>query len=198
LLNDWSARDLQAWEYQPLGPFLSKSFVTTISPWLVTLEALGPFRRAQAPRPEGDPAPLPHLFSAADQAAGAFDIEIEVAIHTAEARRRGLPAQTLSKVDARQLYWTPAQLIAHHASNGCNLNPGDLLGTGTISSDEPGSVGSMMELTVSGREPVMLATGETRGFLEDGDEVVFTAHCRRDGAATIGFGECRGRVVPAR
>ena len=198
LLNDWSARDLQAWEYQPLGPFLAKSFVTTISPWLVTLEALGPFRRAPLARPEGDPAPLPYLTSAADQASGAFDIAIEVAIHTAEARRRGLPPERLSRVQALDLYWTPAQLIAHHASNGCNLNPGDLLGTGTISTADPGAVGSMMELSVGGRAPIPLATGETRSFLEDGDEVVMTAQCRREGAAPIGFGECRGRVAPAR
>ena len=198
LLNDWSARDLQAWEYQPLGPFLSKSFVTTVSPWLVTLEALAPFRRPQPARPEGDPAPLPYLFDAGDQAAGAFDIEVEVALLSAEARRQGKPADVLSRVQALDLYWTPAQMLAHHASNGCNLNPGDLLGTGTISAPSPGGVGSMMELTVSGREPVRLSTGETRTFLEDGDEVIMTAHCRAPGAAAIGFGECRGRIGPAR
>ena len=198
LLNDWSARDLQAWEYQPLGPFLSKSFVTTVSPWLVTLEALAPFRRPQLPRPEGDPAPLPYLSSAADQASGAFAIEVEVALLSAEARRQGRSPDVLSRVQALDLYWTAAQMLTHHASNGCNLNPGDLLGTGTISAPAPGGVGSMMELTIGGREPGRLSTGETRAFLEDGDEVIMTAHCHADGAAPIGFGECRGRIGAAR
>jgi fumarylacetoacetase len=197
LLNDWSARDLQAWEYQPLGPFLAKSFVTTVSPWVVTTEALAPFRKAQGQRPEGDPAPLPYLWSDADQATGAFDIEVEVWLTTARMREQGLPAHRLSKVTALDLYWTAAQMLAHHTSNGCDLRPGDLLGTGTISSPRPGDVGSLMELSVGGREPVALPTGETRTFLEDGDELAFTGRCSAAGAVSIGFGDCRGRVEPA-
>ena len=197
LLNDWSARDVQGWEYQPLGPFLAKSFATSISPWIVTPEALAPFRCAQPPRPEGDPRPLPYLWDDADQAGGALDLELDVLLLTPAMRERGDAPRQLSQGTARDLYWTPAQLVAHHASGGCNLQPGDLLGTGTISGGKPGSFGSLLELTVGGREPLRLPGGEERRFLEDGDEVILRARARREGYASIGLGECRGRVVPA-
>jgi fumarylacetoacetase len=197
LLNDWSARDVQAWEYQPLGPFLGKSFFTTVSPWVVTPEALAPFRTAQAPRPEGDPAPLPYLLDAHDQAAGALDIELEVFLLTEGLREKGLPAHRLSAGSARHLYWTVAQLVAHHASGGCNLRPGDIFGTGTISGPDESALGSLLEISAGGRRPITLASGETRRFLEDGDTVIMRAHCRREGFATIGFGEGRGTIAPA-
>jgi fumarylacetoacetase len=187
LLNDWSARDVQAWEYQPLGPFLAKNFATSISPWVVSPEALAPFRVAQAARADGDPAPLPYLLDARDQAQGALDIELMVS----------LQSQPVSTSSARHLYWTAAQLVTHHASNGCNLRPGDLLGTGTISGPGPESLGSLLEITQGGKAPVTLASGSTRTFLEDGDEVTMTARARREGYASIGFGEVRGRVLPA-
>lgn len=197
LLNDWSARDLQAWEYQPLGPFLAKSFATTISPWIVTPEALAPFRRAQAPRPEGDPPPLPYLLDEADQAAGALELDLYVAIRTEAMRTAGLPPHRLSRSAARHLYWTPAQLVAHHASNGCPLRPGDLLGTGTISGPDAGSQGSLLELSEGGKKPVTLPSGETRVFLEDHDELILSARAQADGYAAIGFGPCVGRIRPA-
>jgi fumarylacetoacetase len=197
LLNDWSARDIQGWEYQPLGPFLGKSFLTTISPWVVTPEALAPFRIAQAKRPAGDPEPLPHLFAASDQASGALDIGLEVSLMTPGLASKGLPPHQLSTGNARHLYWTVAQLVAHHSSNGCNLRPGDIFGTGTISGPTAAELGSLLEITLGGRQPVTLASGETRRFLEDGDTVIMRAHCRRDGVARIGFGECRGTVVAA-
>ena len=197
LLNDWSARDIQAWEYQPLGPFLAKSFATTISPWIVTQEALAPFRKPQAPRPESDPRPMAHLWSDADQAAGAFDVSLEVLIETAAMRERGLPPERLSRGTSTDLYWTAAQMVAHHSSNGCNLNAGDLFGSGTISGPSPDSFGSLLELSQGGRKPIELASGESRRFLEDGDEVIFRASCSRDGFASIGFGECRARILPA-
>jgi fumarylacetoacetase len=195
LLNDWSARDIQAWEYQPLGPFLAKSFHTSISPWIVTPEALAPFRAAQAPRPEGDPAPLPHLFDARDQEQGALDIGFEVALLTERMRAAGAAPYVLSRVNARALYWTVAQMVAHHSSNGCNLRPGDLFGSGTVSGYDPSSYGSLLEITRGGREPVSLPNGEVRRFLEDGDEVIFRARCEGAGKVSIGFGECRGRIV---
>ena len=197
LLNDWSARDLQAWEYQPLGPFLAKSFATTISPWIVTPEALAPFRAAQPERPAGDPQPLPYLLDETDQREGALDLELEVLLLTAAMRERGLAPHRLSLGTSTTLYWTAAQILTHHASNGCNLNPGDLLGTGTISSPTPGGYGSLLEITGGGREPVRLASGETRRFLDDGDEVILRARARRDGCAPIGFGECRAAILPA-
>jgi fumarylacetoacetase len=197
LLNDWSARDIQAWEYQPLGPFLGKSFFTTISPWVVTPEALAPFRMAQAPRPEGDPAPLPYLLDAADQAAGALDIELEVFLLTPGLKSKGFGPQRLSVGNARHLYWTVAQLVTHHSSGGCNLRAGDLFGTGTISAPEDGGLGSLLEISAGGRRPIELPSGETRRFLEDGDTVVMRARCRRQGFATIGLGECRGTIAPA-
>ena len=197
LLNDWSARDIQGWEYQPLGPFLAKSFHTTISPWIITPEALAPFRAPQPPRPPGDPAPLPYLSDAADQAAGALDLELEVLLITPAMRRQKLSPHRLSIGSSLDLYWTPAQLVAHHASNGCNLNPGDLLGTGTISGPTAESCGSLLEITQGGRAPLTLPSGEERRFLEDGDEIVLRARARRPGAAPIGFGACKGLVVPA-
>jgi len=191
LLNDWSARDIQGWEYQPLGPFLGKSFCTTVSPWIVTPEALAPFRIAQPSRADGDPAPLDYLLDVNDQQAGALDLDLEVTLRT--------PGQTphrLAVGNARHLYWTPAQLVAHHASNGCNLQPGDLFGTGTISSPTPDGYGSLLELTQGGRAPITLPSGQTRRFLEDGDELALHAHARRDGFVSIGFGDCRGTVTP--
>jgi fumarylacetoacetase len=195
LLNDWSARDIQAWEYQPLGPFLSKNFFSTISPWIVTPEALVPFRIAQPARPEGDPAPLPYLWDERDQAEGGLDVELEVYLSTAAMRAKNLPAQRISLSSTRHLYWTAAQMLAHHTSNGCNLRPGDFLGSGTISAPTPDGFGSLLELTVGGAEPITLPGGETRTFLENGDEVVMRARARREGYASIGFGECRGQIV---
>lgn len=191
LLNDWSARDVQGWEAQPLGPFLAKNFSTSISPWVITPEALAPFRIAQPRRPEGDPAPLPHLYDAADQAGGALDLELEVSLVVGGAAHR------LSLGNASHLYWTPAQLVAHHASGGCNLAPGDLFGSGTISTPEPSGFGALLEITEGGRKPVVLPDGTERRFLEDGDTVVFHARARRDGFVGIGFGACRGTVLPA-
>jgi fumarylacetoacetase len=197
LLNDWSARDIQGWEAQPLGPFLGKSFLTTISPWVVTPEALVPFRTAQASRPAGDPAPLPYLFDVTDQAEGAFDIDLEALLLTPGLEAKGLPAQRLAVSNARHLYWTVAQLVTHHSSGGCNLRAGDLFGTGTISAPTEDGLGSLLELSAGGRRPVALASGETRRFLEDGDTVIMRARCRREGFASIGFGECRGTIAPA-
>jgi fumarylacetoacetase len=194
LLNDWSARDIQAWEYQPLGPFLGKSFMTTVSPWVVTPEALAPFRTAQAPRPADDPAPLPYLLDAADQAEGALDIELEVLLLTEGLQAKGLSPQRLAVSSARHLYWSVAQLVAHHTCNGCNLRPGDIFGTGTISGPDDKSLGSLLELTAGGKREIALASGETRRFLQDGDTVILRAHCHRAGFARIGFGDCRGTV----
>jgi len=197
LLNDWSARDFQAWEYQPLGPFLAKNFMTTISPWIITPEALAPFHLAQAPRPEGDPKPLPYLWDAADQAAGALKLSLEVLIETAGMRAQNLPPFALSRSEARHMYWTPSQLLTHHASNGCNLQTGDLLGTGTISGPAPDSAGSLLELSEGGKTPVTLPSNETRSFLEDGDALILRAYAEADGFVRIGFGDCRGRILPA-
>ena len=196
LLNDWSARDIQSWEYQPLGPFLAKSFATTISPWVVTLEALAPFR-APLQRPAGDPPPLPYLESAANRATGAFDIELDVWLETEAMRRTGAAPTRLSRSNCRHAWWTPAQMIAHHSANGCNLAAGDLLATGTLSGPDPDQAGSLLELSLGGRQPLQLPDGEVRTFLADGDAVILTAHCERAGHRRIGFGECRGRVLPA-
>ncbi len=198
LLNDWSARDVQGWEYQPLGPFLAKSFATTVSPWIVTAEALLPFRRAQPPRPAGDPQPLPYLWDEADQARGSWALELEVRLLTPAMRARGEGPHRLSRSALADMYWTPGQLLAHHTSNGCDLRPGDLLGTGTISGPAPEQGGSLLELSAGGKAPVALPGGETRAFLEDGDEVILAAHARRDGFVSIGLGECRAEVAPAR
>jgi fumarylacetoacetase len=198
LLNDWSARDLQGWEYQPLGPFLAKSFATTLSPWVVTNDALAPFRVAACQRPAGDPPPLPYLNDPDDQAAGGLAIAIEILLSSAKMRASRMPPHRLALVNARELYWTPAQMLAHHTSNGCDLQPGDLLGSGTVSGPEPGVVGSILELTQRGKSPVQLPSGETRVFLEDGDEVIFRGSCATSGRVSIGFGECRAVVQPAR
>ena len=197
LLNDWSARDLQAWEYQPLGPFLAKNFQTTISPWIVTSEALAPFRIAQPPRAPDDPRPLDYLWDDNDQAAGALSIELEVSLLTARMRQSGLAPHRLSRGPASNLYWTVAQIVTHHASNGCNLNPGDLLGTGTISGPERDAFGSLLEISRGGAEPFTLPNGEARTFLEDGDEVLLSAVARADGRVPLGFGSCRAVVLPA-
>ncbi len=194
LLNDWSARDVQAWEYQPLGPFLSKNFLTTVSPWLVTMEALAPFRKAQPPRPVGDPRPLPYLWDEVDQADGALSLELEVFLSTAKMREAGLDPVRLSHGPAANMYWTIAQMVTHHTSNGCAMATGDLLGTGTISGPEDGTQGSLMEITRAGKEPITLPGGETRTFLEDGDELSLAGHFVADGAVSIGFGACTGTV----
>jgi len=197
LLNDWSARDIQGWEYQPLGPFLSKNFGTTISPWVVTQEALAPFRQPFA-HPDGDPQPLPYLDSDANRAHGAIDIALQAWLHTETMREHGLPPHRLSQSNFRDAYWTVPQLLAHHSCNGCNLGPGDLLGTGTQSGPSPGQGGSMLELSAGGKQPIALPNGESRGFLADGDTVILRAYCAREGARRIGFGECAGTVLPAR
>jgi len=197
LLNDWSARDLQAWEYQPLGPFLAKSFASTISPWIVTRDALAPYRIPAFRRPEGDPAPLPHLLDESDRAAGGFDLTLEVHLLTPAMRERGDTPFRVSRGSFRDLYWTLAQMLSHHASNGCNLRPGDLFGSGTVSGETPESRGCMLERTWRGSEPLELPGGETRKFLEDGDEVLLTAWCETPGRPRIGFGTCVGRVVGA-
>ncbi len=197
LVNDWSARDIQQWESQPLGPFLGKSFGSTVSPWIVTAEALEPFRVAQPPRPAGDPRPLPHLWDDRDQASGAFDIALEALILTPQMRERGLAPHLVSTSNTTDLYWTLAQLVTHHTSGGCNLLPGDLFGTGTISGPTEAGWGSLSEQSLDGNRTITLASGETRSFLEDGDEAIFRAHCAKAGFAAIGFGECRARIVPA-
>ena len=197
LLNDWSARDLQAWEYQPLGPFLAKNFMTTISPWIVTAEALAPFRIAQPPRPEGDPTPLPYLFSATDQTSGAYAITLEVLIQTEAMRQAGLGPHSLGSGPAGNLYWTLAQLVTHHTSNGCDLNAGDLLGTGTISSPDDSGLGSLLELTRGGQNPIELPGGETRTFLQDGDMVGLVGRASAESYVSIGFGACEGLITPA-
>ena len=196
LLNDWTARDVQAWEYQPLGPFLSKNFASTVSPWVVTTRALAPFRVPFA-RPAGDPAPLPYLDDARDRAAGAFDIALEVWLQTAAMRAAGNAPTRLMRSSFRDSYWTLAQLVTHHTVTGCNLQPGDLLGTGTQSGPAPGEGGSLLELSNGGRAPLSLPNGETRAFLQDGDTVILRGHCVRPGARRIGFGECAGTIVAA-
>ena len=193
LLNDWSARDIQAWEYQPLGPFLAKSFATTISPWVVTLAALEPYRCPAFRRTDEDPAPLPYLYDEADQREGGYDIGVEMHLRTPMMKS----AQRLSRGSFRDSYWTLAQIVAHQSSNGCNLQPGDLLGSGTISGVSPDSFGSLMELTQAGQRPLQMPSGEARSFLEDGDEVILRGRCVREGRATIGFGEAAARVLRA-
>jgi fumarylacetoacetase len=198
LLNDWSARDLQAWEYQPLGPFLAKNFLTSVSAWVVSPDALAPFRRAMPPRPAGDPAPLPYLDDSADRARGALAIQLEVTLTTERMRRDGLAPHVLSRGSAdAAMYWSAAQIVAHHTANGCNLQPGDLIGTGTLSTDSDGGLGSLLEISRGGKQPLELASGEARSFLEDGDEITLRAWCESEGAVRIGFGECVGRVAAA-
>ncbi|HEX3235461.1 MAG TPA: fumarylacetoacetase [Gemmatimonadales bacterium] len=195
LVNDWSARDIQSWEYQPLGPFLGKNFATTISPWLVTVEALEPFRVPAASRPPGDPTPLAYLLDAADQECGGVDVIVEVYLASARMRAERMAPVRLSRSRAEDLYWTPAQMLTHHTSGGCNLRSGDLFASGTISGPEKEARGSLLEVAWCGAEPVGLPTGETRKFLEDGDEVIMRGYSERAGAARIGFGECRGVVT---
>jgi fumarylacetoacetase len=194
LVNDWSARDLQAWEYQPLGPFLAKSFATTISPWIVTMEALEPFRAPAFARAEGDPQPLPYLTAERDRERGGIDLTLEVYLSSRKMRAEGTAPLRVSRGNLRDLYWTPAQLVAHHASNGCNLRPGDLLASGTLSGPTRDAAGCLLEITRRGADQLALPGGETRRFLEDGDEVTIRGYCEREGAARIGFGECRGVV----
>jgi fumarylacetoacetase len=189
---------VQAWEYQPLGPFLAKNFATTVSPWVVTLEALAAFRAPAYPRAEGDPAPLPYLADAANAEAGGIALTLEVWLRSAAMRQRGAPAVRLSRGSFTDMYWTLAQLVAHHSSNGCNLRTGDLLASGTVSGSERGARGCLLELTWRGTEPVAIGEGETRAFLEDGDEVILRGRAERDGAVGIGFGACAGTVAPAR
>ena len=197
LFNDWSARDIQGWEYQPLGPFLSKNFASTLSPWVVTLEALAPFR-APFTRPEGDPQPLPYLDSAANRAHGAFSITLEVLLQTERMRAEGMAPVVLSRTDTtRAAYWTPAQLVAHHTVNGCNLQSGDLFGSGTLSGPGADEAGSLLELAVAGQRPVQLPNGEQRSFLEDGDTLTLRGWCERAGVVRIGLGEVSGTVVGA-
>jgi fumarylacetoacetase len=197
LLNDWSARDIQSWEYQPLGPFLAKSFATTVGAWVVTLDALEPFRAPAFTRAAGDPAPLPYLNDPYDQSHGNFAITLEVWLRTAAMREAGQAAVRLSSGSFESMYWTVAQLLTHHSSNGCNLRPGDLLGSGTVSGPGQSTRGCLLELARRGAEPVQLGGGETRSFLADGDEVIFRGWCEREGAARIGFGECRGEIRAA-
>ena len=197
LMNDWSARDIQAWEYQPLGPFLGKNFGTSLSPWVVTLEALRPFRVPRAARAAGDPQPMAYLDDSALGHDPAIDMNVEVYLSTAAMRQRHLTPQRISSGNLRDLYWSFAQMVAHHTINGCNLNPGDLLGSGTISGTTPGSEGSLLEMTRRGQAPIQLETGETRAFLEDGDEIMLRGFCEREGLPRISLGECRGIVEPA-
>jgi fumarylacetoacetase len=194
LVNDWSARDIQRWEYQPLGPFLSKSFATTISPWIVTMEALAPFRAPAFQRAAGDPEPLAYLDSPFNRKQGGLDIQLEVLLSTTQMREQGLAPHRLSTSNSRDLYWTFAQMLTHHASNGCNLRPGDLLASGTVSGAAKENQGSLIELTERGTAPIALPTGESRRFLEDGDEVILRGYCERAGFRRIGLGECRGVV----
>ncbi len=197
LVNDWSARDIQKWEYQPLGPFLAKSFATSLSPWVVTTEALAPFRVSAFEREDGDPQPLPHLDSAPNREGGGVDMNLEVHVSTAKMRRAGLEPARLTRGNFRDMYWTAAQMLTHHASSGCNLQPGDLMASGTVSGRGKGSRGCLLELTWRGSEPVELPSGEIRRFLQDGDEVILRGYCEREGTVRIGFGECCGIVEPA-
>jgi fumarylacetoacetase len=197
LLNDWSARDIQAWEAQPLGPFLAKNFATTVSPWVVTAEALAPFRTGAFARPQGDPPPLPHLDDPADRREGGIAITLEAYLLTQAMREQKLTAFRLSSGNFADMYWTVAQMLAHHTSSGCNLMVGDLMGSGTASGPGRESWGCLLELTSRGREPLELPSGEKRGFLEDGDEIIFRGHCEREGFVRIGFGECRAVVQRA-
>jgi fumarylacetoacetase len=197
LVNDWSARDIQTWEYQPLGPFLAKSFATTVSPWVITMEALAPFRTQAFVRPEGDPAPLPYLSADEDRKRGGVDLTLELSLTTRKMREAKAAPVRLSLGNFRDMYWTVAQMLTHHASNGCKMCAGDLLASGTVSGPTKDSRGSMLELSWKGTEPIQLPGGETRKFLEDGDEVIIRGWCEREGAVRIGFGECRGTIVGA-
>ena len=197
LVNDWSARDIQAWEYQPLGPFLGKNFATSVSPWVVTMEALAPFRAAAFARAEGDPAPLPYLFGESDQEQGGLDLWLEVSLLSVRMRESGIAPLALGRSNYRDMYWTMAQMLTHHASNGCNLRSGDLLASGTVSGADKSARGCLLELTSRGKDPVVLPTGEQRKFLEDGDEIILRGFCEREGFRRIGLGSCRGTILPA-
>ena len=198
LLNDWSARDIQAWEYQPLGPFLAKNFLTSVSAWVVSPEALAPFRKPMPQRPAGDPQPLPYLDDPADRESGGLAIQLEATLTTEQMRRQGVAPHILSRGSAdAAMYWSAAQIVAHHSANGCNLQPGDLIGTGTLSTESDGGLGSLLEISRGGKQPIDLPSGEGRSFLEDGDEITMRAWCEGDGGPRIGFGECIGRVVTA-
>lgn len=197
LVNDWSARDIQAWEYQPLGPFLAKNFATTISPYVVMMEALAPFRTKAFERPESDPQPLDYLNDVQNQKFGGLDINLEVYIQTERMRSEKIEPHLLSRSNTKDLYWTIGQMLTHHASNGCNLQTGDLIASGTVSGKEKNERGCLLELTWRGTEPLTLPSGETRRFLEDGDEVIMKGYCEREGFRRIGLGECRGRIQPA-
>jgi fumarylacetoacetase len=197
LVNDWSARDIQAWEYQPLGPFLGKSFATSLSSWVVTMEALAPFRTGAFARPEGDPMPLPYLFSENDREQGGLYLWLEVSLSSPRMREASLAPVVLGRSNFRDMYWTMAQMLTHHTSNGCNLRPGDLLASGTVSGGDKTARGCLLELTARGKDPVMLPTGEPRKFLEDGDEVILRGFCEREGFRRIGLGSCRGTILRA-
>jgi fumarylacetoacetase len=197
LVNDWSARDIQSWEYQPLGPFLAKNFATTVSPWVVTSAAIEPYRVAAFQRPAGDPAPLEYLMSQANEQKGGIDATLEVHLSSAKMRDEKIPPVLLSRAPFSQMYWTMGQLLTHHASNGCNLRTGDLLASGTVSGADVHELGCLLELTKRGEEPIVLPTGETRKFLEDGDEVIMRGLVGSAGQRRIGFGECRGVIMPA-
>lgn len=197
LLNDWSARDVQGWEYQPLGPFLAKNFASTISPWVVTIEALAPYRKAWQ-RDAADPQPLPYLEHADLRTSGAFDIQLEVLLQTEKMRQDGVPAQRLSLSNFSHSYWTVSQMVTHHTVNGCNLQAGDFLGSGTQSGPLPEEAGSLLELTEGGKKPIVFSNGEQRVFIEDGDSIIMRGWAQKDGAPRIGFGEVEGRLLPAR
>ncbi len=197
LLNDWSARDVQGWEYQPLGPFLAKNFASTISPWVVTLEALAPYRKAWQ-RDAADPQPLAYLEHADLRTSGAFDIQLEVLLQTEKMRQDGLPAQRLSLSNFSHSYWTVSQMVTHHTVNGCNLQAGDFLGSGTQSGPLPEEAGSLLELTEGGKKPIVFSNGEQRVFIEDGDSIIMRGWAQKEGAPRIGFGEVEGRLLPAR
>ena len=195
MVNDWSARDIQSWEYQPLGPFLAKNFATTMSPWVVTWEALEPYRAPGFFRPPSDPQPLPYLRSEKDRSSGGIELTIEVYMRTMMMRESRMRATRLSSASLADMYWTPAQMLTHHASNGCNVRPGDLFASGTVSGPDAGSQGCLLELTRRGAEPLVLPTGEERRFLHDGDEIIMRAFCQRDASVRIGLGECSGLIV---
>ena len=197
LVNDWSARDIQAWEYQPLGPFLAKSFATSLSPWVVTMEALAPFRTAAFTRGEADPAPLPYLFGESDHEHGGLDLWLEVSLLSVRMREDGIAPVVLGRSNFREMYWTMAQMLTHHASNGCNLRAGDLLASGTVSGADKTARGCLLELTSRGKDPITLPSGEHRKFLEDGDEIILRGFCEREGFRQIGLGGCRGTILPA-
>lgn len=196
IVNDWSARDIQRWEYQPLGPFLSKNFATSISAWVVMFEALAPFRAPAFERGEGEPKALPYLYSPENAQQGGLDISIEVFIRTNQMHKQSLPPFRLSKGNFRDMYWTPAQMLAHHASNGCNFHAGDLFASGTVSGKTREEAGCLLERAWRGEQPIELPTGEKRSFIEDGDEIIIKAYCEKEGARRIGFGECSGIIIP--